>query len=75
MQSDHHLIGLLITLTEFPRGRGYWTFCQALLDHNLFLEKTKEFIHFLHLIGTAVALLYGTLLNVLLEAIQYNTHH
>ena len=46
MQSHHHLIGLHITLTEFPRGRGYWTFNQSLLDDNLFLTKTKKFINY-----------------------------
>ena len=34
MRSDHHLIGIHITLIDFPRGRGYWKFNQSLLDNN-----------------------------------------
>ena len=44
MRSDHHIIGIYITLTKFPRGRGYWKFNQSLLDNNLFRTRTEEFI-------------------------------
>ena len=55
MRSDHHIIGIYITLTEFPRGRGYWKFNQSLLDDKLFRTRTEEFItdFFRHNIGTA----------------------
>jgi hypothetical protein len=55
MWSDHHIIGIYITLTEFPRGRGYWKFNQSLLDDNLFITRIEEFItdFFRHNIGTA----------------------
>lgn len=55
MRSDHHIIGINITLTEFPRRRGYRKCNQSLLDDNLFITKTEEFItdFFQHKIGTA----------------------
>ena len=55
MRSDHHIIGICITLTEFPHGRGYWKFNQSLLDDKLFLTRTKSFItdFFRHNIGMA----------------------
>jgi hypothetical protein len=41
--------------TEFPCGRGYWKLNQSLLDDNLFLTRTEEFMtdFFRHKIGTA----------------------
>jgi exonuclease III len=36
MRSDHHLIGIHITLIVFPRGQGYWKFNQSLLEKNFF---------------------------------------
>ena len=55
MWSDHHISGIYITLTEFPCGRGYWTFNLSLLDDKLFRTRTEEFItdFFRHNIGTA----------------------
>ena len=55
MQPDHHIIGINITLTEFPRGQGYRKCNQSLLDDNLFITRTEEFITDFsrHKIGTA----------------------
>jgi hypothetical protein len=55
MRSDHHIIGIYITLTEFPRGRGYWKFNQSLLADKLFRSQAEEFItdFFRHNIGTS----------------------
>lgn len=38
MRSDHHLIGLHIALSEFPRGQGYWKCNQSLLDDQFVLN-------------------------------------
>ena len=71
MWLDHQIIGMYITLTEFLCGRGYWKCNQSLLDENLFLIRTEDFTTDFsqHNIGTAdPPLLYGTLLNMPLEA-------
>ena len=55
MRSDHHIIGIYITPTEFPCGRGYWKFNQSLLGDKLFITRTEECItdFFRQQIGTA----------------------
>lgn len=49
MPSDDQIIGIYITVTEFPCGRGYRTFYQSLLT------RAEEFIteFFQHNIATA----------------------
>ena len=50
LKSDHHLITLNLTISEFPRGPGYWKLNQSLLTDQTFITKTKQCIteYFLH---------------------------
>lgn len=42
--SDHSMVTLQIITAEYPRGKGYWKFNQFLLDDDLFINNTKQFI-------------------------------
>ena len=44
LRSDNQLISLHLEMTEHPRGRGYWKYNQKLLEDQIFVEKTSEFI-------------------------------
>ena len=78
MLSDHQIIGIYITLTEFPCGRRYWKFNHSLLDNNLFLTRGCIFncIFFKHNIGTAYPLIVWDTFKcgVRGHAIQYSCH-
>lgn len=43
--SDHNCIGLKFLFVENTRGPGYWKFNQTLLQDDVFIKKTKEFIN------------------------------
>ena len=74
MRSDHHLIGIHVTLIDFPRGRVYWKFNPSLLEDNLVKNKTKSFIteFFQYNIGSANPLIVWGTFKMYLQVIQFN---
>ena len=46
-RTDHSLLELSLSITDFKKGKGFWKFNNSLLRDKVFVDKVKQIINLL----------------------------